>query len=157
MIISFCVQRDWAGPPLRCAQNLNSISSYHCFATHTAVEVSRPLCGLAAPPSGLPVSPVPAYIRRCGTTGEQGVPYIPTDKSGGFTALLVKIAPIFDCGSCLYQQLEKSGMCSVIESKENIDERTYVFPNSGIKTMINERKTHIIDAALSRSHGQERE
>jgi hypothetical protein len=125
---------------------------------------------------------------------------------------MVKIAPIFDCGSCLYPQLEESGMCSVIESRENIDERIYVFPNSVIKldgvkinyaqflmktedmgcltalntigqridldeinsiiddtpyitethktflkTMINERKTHIIDAALRHRRGQESE
>ena len=118
---------------------------------------------------------------------------------------LVKIAPVFDCGSCLYPQLEESGMRNVMENRENIDERLYVFPNSVIKqdgvkinyaqflikteemgclralhtigqridlaeinsiiddtpyitethktflkTMIKERKTHIIDTALSR-------
>jgi hypothetical protein len=45
---------------------------------------------LAAPLSGLPVSQVPSYFHRFGITGEYGVPYIPTDKSGGFAALVVK-------------------------------------------------------------------
>jgi len=45
----------------------------------------------------------------------------------------VKIAPIFDCGSCLYPQLDDKGMRSVMESKEKMDERLFVFPASALK------------------------
>lgn len=45
----------------------------------------------------------------------------------------VKIAPVFDCGSCLYPQLDENGMRQVLNSRESIDERLYVFPNSALK------------------------
>ena len=44
-----------------------------------------------------------------------------------------KIAPIFDCGSCLYPQLDDKGMVSVIENRTKLDERLFVFPASALK------------------------
>ena len=45
----------------------------------------------------------------------------------------VKLAPVYDCGSCLYPQLDEKGMEKVLSSEKEIDERIYVFPNSAIK------------------------
>ena len=45
----------------------------------------------------------------------------------------VRIAPVFDCGSCLYPQLEENGMQNVLRSRESIEERLFVFPNSALK------------------------
>lgn len=40
----------------------------------------------------------------------------------------VKLAPIYDCGSCLYPGLSESGMKEVLSSRDKINERIYVFP-----------------------------
>lgn len=45
----------------------------------------------------------------------------------------VKIAPIYDCGSCLYPQLDNKQMERVMSSRKEIDERIYAFPNSALK------------------------
>lgn len=45
----------------------------------------------------------------------------------------IKIAPIFDCGSCLYPQLAEKQMEYVLSDQKEIDERIYVFPNSALK------------------------
>ena len=45
----------------------------------------------------------------------------------------VEIAPIYDCGSCLYPQLDLERMESVLKSEEEIDRRIYVFPASSIE------------------------
>lgn len=50
----------------------------------------------------------------------------------------IKIAPIYDCGSCLYPQLGEKNMEKVLSSQKEIDERIYVFPNSALKQ--NDRK-----------------
>ena len=44
-----------------------------------------------------------------------------------------RIAPVFDCGSCLYPQLTDDGMEKIIADQREIDQRIYVFPNSAIK------------------------
>ena len=46
---------------------------------------------------------------------------------------LAEIAPIYDCGSCLYPQLDLERMKYVLESEEEIDRRVYVFPASSIE------------------------
>ena len=48
---------------------------------------------------------------------------------------IVKIAPIFDCASCLYPALSEEKMQEFIEDKEEkeIKERVFIFPNSAIK------------------------
>lgn len=45
----------------------------------------------------------------------------------------VEIAPIYDCGSCLYPQLDDKQMERVMSNQKEIDERIYVFPNSALK------------------------
>lgn len=44
----------------------------------------------------------------------------------------VEIAPVYDCGSCLYPQLAPEQMAAVLNSDAEIDQRVYVFPNSAI-------------------------
>ncbi len=50
----------------------------------------------------------------------------------------ITLAPVYDCGSCLYPQLDEIKMEYVLSSPKEIDERIYVFPNSALKE--NERK-----------------
>jgi hypothetical protein len=45
----------------------------------------------------------------------------------------VNIAPIFDCGSCLYPQIQEERMESVLQNRKEIDERLYVYPTSAVK------------------------
>ena len=45
----------------------------------------------------------------------------------------VEIAPVYDCGSCLYPQLDLPHMAEVLKSQEEIDRRIYVFPASSIE------------------------
>lgn len=45
----------------------------------------------------------------------------------------IEIAPIFDCGSCLYPQLEDSQMKEYINKPGEINKRIYIFPNSALK------------------------
>jgi len=42
----------------------------------------------------------------------------------------VKIAPIFDCGSCLYPQLKEEGMQLVLTNRKEVEKRLFEFPNS---------------------------
>jgi len=62
------------------------------------------------------------------------------DRHNGNWGLLVdeqaqsaEIAPIYDCGSCLYPQLDLERMAEVLKSQEEIDRRIYVFPASSIE------------------------
>lgn len=45
----------------------------------------------------------------------------------------VDIAPIYDCGSCLYPQLTDERIKEIIDDKSEIDARIYTFPTSSIK------------------------
>lgn len=45
----------------------------------------------------------------------------------------IKIAPIYDCGSCLYPQLTDERISEIINDAKEIDARVYVFPTSSIK------------------------
>lgn len=45
----------------------------------------------------------------------------------------VELAPVYDCGSCLYPQLDLERMENVLRSEEEIDRRVYVFPASSIE------------------------
>ncbi len=45
----------------------------------------------------------------------------------------VELAPVYDCGSCLYPQLDLERMERVLRSEEEIDRRVYVFPASSIE------------------------
>lgn len=45
----------------------------------------------------------------------------------------VKIAPVFDCGSCLYPQIQEDAMEWVLGNEEEIERRIYTFPTSALK------------------------
>lgn len=45
----------------------------------------------------------------------------------------IQIAPIYDCGSCLYPQLTDERIQEIINNEKEIDSRVYVFPTSSIK------------------------
>ncbi len=45
----------------------------------------------------------------------------------------VRIAPVFDCGSCLYPQLDDITMEKYLKDRAEIEKRVYVFPNSALK------------------------
>jgi hypothetical protein len=38
----------------------------------------------------------------------------------------VKIAPVFDCGSCLYPQIQENMMGNVLNNRKEIDDRIFV-------------------------------
>lgn len=44
-----------------------------------------------------------------------------------------KIAPIYDCGSCLYPQLAVEEMLDVLEKEAEIDKRIFVYPTSALE------------------------
>jgi len=45
----------------------------------------------------------------------------------------VKIAPVFDCGSCLYPQMKEDGMKYVLGNNNEIEKRLFEFPNSVLR------------------------
>ena len=50
----------------------------------------------------------------------------------------IDIAPIYDCASCLYPQLTDERITEIINDKEEMEARVFVFPTSAIK--INDKK-----------------
>ena len=50
----------------------------------------------------------------------------------------IKIAPIYDCASCLYPQLTDDNIKNIIDNKDELEARVYVFPTSAIK--LNDKK-----------------
>lgn len=44
-----------------------------------------------------------------------------------------EIAPVYDCGSCLYPQLAVKDMEAILNSEDEIDRRIYVFPTSSVE------------------------
>lgn len=55
----------------------------------------------------------------------------------------VKIAPIYDCASCLYLQLTDEKILEIINDKEEIEARVYIFPTSALK--INDKKINYFE------------
>lgn len=45
----------------------------------------------------------------------------------------IEIAPIYDCGSCLYPQLTDERISEIINDEKEIESRVYIFPTSSIK------------------------
>lgn len=45
----------------------------------------------------------------------------------------VEIAPIYDCGSCLYPQLPVERMREILNSEEEMNRRIYTFPSSSVE------------------------
>lgn len=48
-------------------------------------------------------------------------------------AKTAELAPVYDCGSCLYPQLAAGDMRAVLNNEDEIDKRVYVFPSSAIE------------------------
>ncbi len=46
---------------------------------------------------------------------------------------IVTLAPIYDCGSCLYPQLTEDGRAEVLANPAMIQDHVFVFPNSALK------------------------
>lgn len=74
-------------------------------------------------------------------------------------AQTAEIAPIYDCGSCLYPQLAIENMKTVLENENEINQRIYVFPNAALEengkkisyfTYISSLKNPDCNAALKR-------
>lgn len=55
----------------------------------------------------------------------------------------MKLAPVFDCGSCLYPQADEDIMNSVLEKPSEMDFRIFEIPTSAI--MINGKKIKYFD------------
>jgi len=55
----------------------------------------------------------------------------------------VRIAPIYDCASCLFPQLDDERIAKIIDSEEEMLARVFVFPNSALK--INDKKINYYD------------
>ncbi len=66
---------------------------------------------------------------------------------GGFlineTLEKVEIAPIFDCASCLYPQLTDEKISEIINNKDEMEARVFVFPTSALK--INDKKINYFE------------
>lgn len=54
-----------------------------------------------------------------------------------------EIAPVYDCGSCLYPQMPEDKMLGILNNQIEVDKRIYVFPNSALK--IEGRKINYFD------------
>ncbi len=74
-----------------------------------------------------------------------------------------EIAPVYDCGSCLYPQLALGEMQGVMEQEEEIDKRIFVYPTSAIEengkkvsyfSFISSLKNGDCNAALKRIHAR---
>ncbi len=59
----------------------------------------------------------------------------------------IKLAPIYDCGSCLYPMLSDKGMENVLSSEELINERIYEFPKAAFND--NEKQIAYFDFLTS--------
>lgn len=79
------------------------------------------------------------------------------------TAQTADIAPIYDCGSCLFPQLDPAQMETVLHSEAEIANRVFVFPTSAIEEngkkinyfqYISSLKNSECTAALQRVHTQ---
>lgn len=55
----------------------------------------------------------------------------------------IEIAPIYDCASCLYPQLTDEKIQEIINNKEEMEARVYVFPTSALK--IDDKKINYFD------------
>lgn len=55
----------------------------------------------------------------------------------------VKIAPIYDCASCLYPQLADDRIMEIINDNEELNARIFLFPTSSLK--INDKKINYFD------------
>ncbi|MBP2629447.1 MAG: HipA-like protein [Firmicutes bacterium] len=54
-----------------------------------------------------------------------------------------EIAPVYDCGSCLYPQVNEKGMEEILSDPAEVAQRIFVFPTSAIK--FNDKKINYFD------------
>lgn len=59
----------------------------------------------------------------------------------------IDIAPIYDCASCLYPQLTDKKITEIINNKEEMEARVYVFPTSALKE--NDKKINYFEFITS--------
>lgn len=45
----------------------------------------------------------------------------------------IEVAPIYDCASCLYPQLTDERIAEIIDDKNEMEARVYIFPTSALK------------------------
>lgn len=64
----------------------------------------------------------------------------------------IQIAPIYDCGSCLYPKLSDAMMLKYLSEPEEIDKRIYTFPNSALK--INGKKINYYEFIVSDQYAE---
>jgi hypothetical protein len=92
------------------------------------------------------------------------------DRHNGNWGLLVdeqlqtaEIAPVYDCGSCLYPQLATENMRAVLDSEDEMNKRIFTFPASTIEengqkipyfSFISSLKNEDCNAALKRVHSR---
>lgn len=55
----------------------------------------------------------------------------------------IEIAPIYDCASCLYPQLEDNQIEEIINNNEEMEARVFVFPTSALK--LNDKKINYFE------------
>ncbi len=63
---------------------------------------------------------------------------------------IAKIAPVFDCGSCLLPQADEKIMKKILENEDELNARIYQFPTSAIK--LNGRKINYYDFLTSKEN-----
>lgn len=55
----------------------------------------------------------------------------------------IEIAPIYDCASCLYPQLEDEQIKEIINNNEEMEARVFIFPTSALK--LNDKKINYFE------------
>ncbi|MPM51981.1 Serine/threonine-protein kinase CtkA [bioreactor metagenome] len=74
-----------------------------------------------------------------------------------------EIAPVYDCGSCLYPQLAVENMQAVLDSEDEMNKRIFTFPASSIEengqkipyfSFLSSLKNEDCNAALKRVHSR---
>jgi len=62
----------------------------------------------------------------------------------------IKIAPIFDCGSCLFAQLDENFIDKILKSKQELNARVFDFPTSALT--INKKRINYFNFINSHSY-----
>lgn len=62
----------------------------------------------------------------------------------------IKLAPIYDCGSCLFPQLDEVSINSILKNKQKMNARVYDFPTSAI--LINGKRINYYDFISSHAY-----
>lgn len=70
---------------------------------------------------------------------------------------LLRLAPIYDCGSCLYPALSENKMRDILSSDEEINKRIYIFPKSAFVDKTTKEKIDYASALLDATNTQLRQ